>query len=282
MPRIIYGTAWKKEKTASLVERAVTEGFRGVDTACQPRHYREDLVGAAIKSLESKGIVRREDLFLQTKYTPPAGQDPDSIPYNPRASIPAQVRESFSTSLRNLGTEYIDSLVLHSPLNTEENTLAAWGAMEEIKLQGKVKQLGISNCYDLSLLRALYEKAKVKPAVVQNRFYLESGYDKELRKWCADRNILYQSFWTLTANPFILSNPSVRKLSSKYGCTEPQVFFKYLIEKGIVPLTGTCDPLHMKQDLDVLRNENFEFEDEELADMDSLLDHVISLSLRQS
>jgi len=271
MPKMIYGTAWKKERTDALVEQAVTAGFRGIDTACQPRHYREDLVGAAIKNLEARGVVRREDLFIQTKYTPPPGQDPASIPYDPRAAVPSQVRKSFETSLENLGTNYVDSLVLHSPLNTAEKTQAAWEAMEELKLQGKVKQLGISNCYSLPLLKSLCSAARVKPAVVQNRFYVDSGYDTELRQWCSDNHIVYQSFWSLTANPGLLHSPLVKGLARKYARSSPQILFKYLTERGIVPLTGTCDPVHMKEDLEVLEDENFVLEDSELSDIDHLI-----------
>lgn len=91
MPRMIYGTAWKEQRTADLVERAVLAGFRGIDTACQPKHYQEELVGAAIAKVQKVHGIPRTDLFLQTKYTPEAGQDPKRIPYDPRASLPEQV-----------------------------------------------------------------------------------------------------------------------------------------------------------------------------------------------
>lgn len=80
MPRIIYGTAWKKDRTADLVEKAILAGFRGIDTACQPKHYNEPLVGAALQRLKDHGI-KREVLFLQTKFTPLSGQDPKQVPY---------------------------------------------------------------------------------------------------------------------------------------------------------------------------------------------------------
>ena len=76
-PPILYGTAWKRERTCELVLAALRAGFRGIDTACQPKHYDEAAVGAA---LETSGL-RRADLYVQTKYTPLAGQDPDRLPY---------------------------------------------------------------------------------------------------------------------------------------------------------------------------------------------------------
>ena len=87
----LYGTAWKKERTTDLVLQAVLAGFRGIDTACQPKHYREDLVGAALKRLAEEHGVRRDSLWLQTKYTPVSGQDPADIPYDPSLPPPQQV-----------------------------------------------------------------------------------------------------------------------------------------------------------------------------------------------
>jgi diketogulonate reductase-like aldo/keto reductase len=200
MPGIIYGTAWKKDRTRDLVVRAVRAGFRGIDTACQPKHYNEPQVGEALVRLADDGIGRNE-IFLQTKFTPLAGQDPATVPYDPAAPPADQVAQSFAVSLENLRTDVIDSLVLHSPLAPHTLLMEVWGAMEEIAESGGARQLGISNCYDLPVLEALCGDARVKPAVVQNRFYIDSGYDQELREWCSTRGIGYQSFWTLTANP---------------------------------------------------------------------------------
>eukprot|EP00193_Tetraselmis_chui_P006449 CAMPEP_0177766546 /NCGR_PEP_ID=MMETSP0491_2-20121128/8578_1 /TAXON_ID=63592 /ORGANISM="Tetraselmis chuii, Strain PLY429" /LENGTH=259 /DNA_ID=CAMNT_0019282959 /DNA_START=104 /DNA_END=880 /DNA_ORIENTATION=- len=126
----LYGTAWKKERTTELVMTAVLAGFRGVDTACQPKHYREDLVGTAIRRLREEHSIAREALWLQTKYTPATGQDPANIPYDPDAPFHEQVSQSLARSLDNLNTSYIDSLVLHSPLRSRADTLAVWRQFE--------------------------------------------------------------------------------------------------------------------------------------------------------
>ena len=75
VPRMIYGTAWKKERTGALVLQALQAGFRAIDTASQPKHYQEHLVGAAVADAIAGGIVHREELFLQTKFTSIDGQD---------------------------------------------------------------------------------------------------------------------------------------------------------------------------------------------------------------
>jgi diketogulonate reductase-like aldo/keto reductase len=267
MPGIIYGTAWKKERTADLVEKAIDRGFRGIDTAGQPRHYDEPLVGAALDSVSQRG-VKRGDLFLQTKFTPVSGQDPERVPYDPDAPMAQQVAQSFESSLKNLRTGYVDSLLLHSPVAPHSRLLEVWGAMEKIHRAGGARQLGISNCYDPALLRTLHADATVTPAVVQNRFYHQSGYDAELRQWCSGQNIIYQSFWTLTANPHILASPAVRSLAEQRKRTEAQIFFRFLTQIGIVPLTGTCTEQHMAEDLAIF---DFELPPEEMAQVGQLL-----------
>src|SRR5206468_9327018 len=89
-PAFIYGTAWKKDATAGLVKTAVNTGFKAIDTANQPKHYQEPLVGDAVKSLAAEG-VSRESLWMQTKFTPINGQD-HRVPYDPHAPLQSQVR----------------------------------------------------------------------------------------------------------------------------------------------------------------------------------------------
>ncbi len=270
MPRIIYGTAWKKERTADLVVKAIQAGFKGIDTACQPKHYSEPLVGAALQRLEDLGIERGA-LFLQTKFTPLAGQDPDQVPYDRNAPVELQIAQSFEVSRKNLQTEYLDSLVLHSPLSPHALLMRAWEAMETIQKAGGARQLGISNCYDPGVMRQLYDEARVKPAVLQNRFYLETGYDADLRHWCSEQGVIYQSFWTLTANPHVLASNTVRTIARKHNKTEVQIFFRYLIQCGLVPLTGTCSEQHMREDLGIF---HFELSSDDMKDVRRILYQV--------
>jgi len=267
MPRIIYGTAWKKNRTADLVVKAIQAGFRGIDTACQPKHYDEPLVGAALHRLKDHGI-EREALFLQTKFTPLSGQDLRQVPYDKNSPVELQVAQSFEASKKNLQTEYVDSLVLHSPMAPHALLMKVWNAMEKIQKTGGTRQLGISNCYDTEVIRSLYADANVKPAVVQNRFYQETGYDADLRHWCSAHGVIYQSFWTLTANPHILVSNIVRTIAQKYNKTEVQIFFRFLIQSGIVPLTGTCSEQHMREDLSIF---DFELSSEDLKSVSLLL-----------
>jgi diketogulonate reductase-like aldo/keto reductase len=249
-PKILYGTAWKKDETEGLVRTALLQGFRGIDTACQPKHYHEAGVGAALR-----GTLARTDLYLQTKFTPLSGQDPARIPYDPKASLAEQVRQSLAVSLRNLGTDYLDCLVLHSPLPSRRRTQEVWRTMESMVESREVRQLGISNCYRLEELAALFDSARYKPAVVQNRFYADTGYDREIRAFCRQHGMIYQCFWTLTANPQVLAHRTVRELATKHRRTPAQLLFRYLTQNDIVPLTGTRSEIHMREDLAI-----FDFE----------------------
>jgi len=246
----LYGTAWKAERTAACVQRALTAGFRGIDTACQPKHYHEPGVGEGVAAfLAAAQSCTRQALYLQTKFTPLSGQDPRRVPYDARAPLAEQVAQSLAASLRNLRTDYLDCVVLHSPLPHERDTLSVWRALEAAVERGDVRQLGISNCYDLQVFQRLCEQARLPPVVLQNRFYADTGYDKALRALCRSRGIAYQSFWTLTANPRLLAHAVITRLGAHYGRTPAQVLFRYLTQEGCVPLTGTQSLEHMQQDL---------------------------------
>jgi len=253
-PGIIYGTAWKGADTQRLVTLAIQQGFRAIDTACQPKHYNEAGVGAGVAACLNAALSRA-DLYLQTKFTAVSGHDPHTVPYDPDAPLAEQVAQSFAVSLGNLRTDYVDCLVLHAPLATRKQTQAVWRAIEALVDAGGVRGAGLSNCYELEELEFLHRFARIKPSVLQNRFYAKTGYDRELRAFCRDHCITYQSFWTLTANPHVLASAAVAELAAKYRRTPAQVLFRFLTQSGVVPLTGTRSETHMREDLAV-----FEFD----------------------
>jgi diketogulonate reductase-like aldo/keto reductase len=266
VPRIIYGTAWKRDQTAELVRKAIGLGFRGIDTACQPKHYNEPGVGEGLAASLSNTLMRA-DLYLQTKFTTVSGQDPQRIPYDPRAHLSDQVAQSVARSLLNLQTTYLDCLVLHSPIGDAKQATEVWQAMEALFDAGSVKQLGISNCYSAEYLAGLHRATRIKPAVVQNRFYAETGYDCEVRAFCKQHGIIYQSFWTLSANPQVLASDVVLKLAATYRRSPAQILFRYLSHEGVTPLTGTKSEAHMRDDLAIFDFELTESEQAALAQL---------------
>ena len=267
IPNMIYGTAWKKENTTNLVFEALKQGFKGIDTACQPKHYREDLVGFGLQKAYEIGI-KREDLFLQTKFTPIDGQDQSNMPYLANDEIEIQVEKSFETSKKNLKTDFLNAYILHSPVYPGSKLQRVWQKMEEFYDKKEVGALGISNCYDLDVLKYLFNNAKVKPSIVQNRFYAQSGYDKELRAFCKQNNITYESFWSLSANPDILISEVLQNLINKYQKSAAEIFYRFLNHIEIVPLNGTTSKKHMMEDLKI---GEFELLDREIEEITQLL-----------
>jgi diketogulonate reductase-like aldo/keto reductase len=248
-PEIIYGTAWKKERTAEFVETALSLGFRAIDTANQAKHYQEALVGDAVYR---SGIPRKE-IWLQTKFTSIGGQD-HRLPYDPKANLGDQVRQSFASSLKHLRTDFIDSYLLHGPLTHPElgvPDFEIWAAMEELHSSGCVASIGISNV-NARQLSQLIGWAEIKPSIVQNRCLAENGLDLEVREVCAAADISYQGFWLLTGNPQLLENEVVRSIARNLGVTPQQLMYSFYSKSGIVPLSGTTNGQHIKEALEAM------------------------------
>jgi diketogulonate reductase-like aldo/keto reductase len=249
--KMLYGTAWKKERTASLVTQALQAGFRAIDTAAQPKHYQEHLVGNGVRSFLSSEGFTRQDLYLQTKFTSIDGQLPNNLPYDPATSITEQVKASVASSLHNLRhsdnaeESYIDCLVLHSPLPTIKQTMEAWDAMSSF-VPTKVHSLGISNT-SLPILQHIWSNSTVKPKVVQNRFYSDTRWDVTLRNFCNENDIQYQSFWTLTGNPKLLESQFVQKIAKEVGVSAEVTLYSLVQGLGIMPINGTTS--HIETDL---------------------------------
>eukprot|EP01034_Spumella_vulgaris_P026500 gene26500-33086_t len=127
----------------------------------------------------------------------------------------------------------------------------------------------LSNTYDLNILRTVYDSAVVKPSILQNRFYPESGHDVEIRAFCDTHDIAYQSFWTLTGNPKIVNSKLTSSLASKYSATNQQIVFAFVQAMGITPLSGTTSPTHMTEDLAV--STSIKLNEEEVGRLKGLL-----------
>jgi diketogulonate reductase-like aldo/keto reductase len=250
IPDFLYGTAWKEDRTPVLVELALRMGFRGIDTANQRRHYFEAGVGQGLAAAYHAGVVRRADLFLQTKFTYRPGQD-HRLPYDPAAELSVQVAQSMASSLEHLGTDHVDSYVLHGPSSGHDWTDAdaeVWEAMKKERDAGRTRMLGVSNV-SLRHLEQMVEVHSEAPAFVQNRCYARFGWDREVRLFCSQRKIFYQGFSLLTANAEVMRHPLVTGFAARANATPAQVVFAFARAVGMLPLTGTSDAEHMKQDL---------------------------------
>lgn len=267
-PHFLYGTAWKEDETQRLTELAIQQGFRGIDTANQRKHYHEAAVGQAVSAAIASGTVTREDLFLQTKFTFAGGQD-HRLPYDRKAPIARQVEQSFASSLEHLQTDFIDSYVLHGPqqrVGLTADDWAAWQAMESLRDQGHIRWLGVSN-FGLDQLETLSGQARIKPHFVQNRCYAARGWDLKIRGFCQTHGIIYQGFSLLTGNPRELARPELKDIARRYQRSVNQIVFRFALDVGMLPLTGTTNASHMREDLAVF---DFQLDSEEVLRIERL------------
>jgi diketogulonate reductase-like aldo/keto reductase len=251
IPDFLYGTAWKEDRTAALTELAIRSGFRAIDTANQRRHYFEAGVGQGLAATYRAGLVTRDDLFLQTKFTYQAGQD-HRLPYDPAATLSLQVAQSMASSLEHLGTDHVDSFVLHGPASHSHWTtddFETWQAMIKERDAGRTRLLGVSNI-SLAQLQQMARAHAEPPAFVQNRCYAIRGWDREVRAFCRERNIIYQGFSLLTANVEVLRHRLVAGLAAQLKASPAQIIFAFARQVGMLPLTGTSSADHMRQDLE--------------------------------
>jgi diketogulonate reductase-like aldo/keto reductase len=249
-PDFIYGTAWKEEHTAGLAELALRTGFRAIDTANQRKHYVEAGVGQGLAAVYRAGVVTRSEIFLQTKFTYQGGQDL-RLPYDPAARPAVQVAQSLASSLDHLGTDYVDSYVLHGPASGygwTQDDAEVWEAMVRERDAGRTRFLGVSNV-PLGHLEQMTATHTEGPTFVQNRCYARLGWDRQIRAFCREHKITYQGFSLLTANIEVLRHPLIGSLAAKFGVTAPQIVFAFARAIGILPLTGTSSARHMQQDL---------------------------------
>lgn len=249
VPTFLYGTAWKGAATATAVFDAIAaHGFRGLDTAFQTKHYSEEGVGEALQRAYAETGATRDDFFLQTKFS--HGQWRSEA----AAGMPmaARVHASVLGSLAHLRTDHLDALLLHGPTNRRAPVLpaadwAAWRAMEAEYFAGRVRSLGVSNV-NAAQLADLLAHARVKPEYVQKRAFARSGWERAVRTLCTAHGLLFQPYSLLTANRRVLRNPKLVAIANRHGVTPAQVVFRYALQAGMMPLTGSTDGAHLEQD----------------------------------
>jgi diketogulonate reductase-like aldo/keto reductase len=184
------------------------------------------------------------------------------MPYSTSQSLEEMIHTSIASSFANLQTSantedtYLDCLVLHSPLPSIGETQKAWQVFSSY-VPHKIRALGISNT-SYGVLQHLYNEMPVKPAVVQNRFYAETQWEVPLRRFCREKGIIFQSFWTFTGNPKLMRTRPVVGLAQelrRLGVKDAEVVALYTLVlglEGIAVLDGTTQSERMKADLEGL------------------------------
>ena len=123
--------------------------------------------------------------------------------------------------------------------------------MNEVANTGRPigRSLGISNVSVEQLAQLMEEGGGAKPAFVQNRCYARAGWDRDVRALCGQHSIVYQDFSLLTANQRELGAPAIAAIAKKTGRTVAQAIFRFALQLGMIPLTGTSSAAHMREDL---------------------------------
>src|SRR5215470_4139838 len=156
-----------------------------------------------------------------------------------------------ASSLEHLGTDHVDSYVLHGPASGygwTDDDAETWAAMARERDAGRTRLLGVSNV-SLRHLEQMAAAGAELPAFVQNRCFARLGWDRDVRAFCTERGIVYQGFSLLTANLDAARHPLMARIAKRANATLPQVVFRFAQAVGMLPLTGTSGGQHMEQDL---------------------------------
>ncbi len=239
VPKLGLGTWFiNDENAAQAVKEAVKIGYRHIDTA--QAYMNERGVGEGIRTCG----VRREELFVTTKLAAEVKSYGEAV-------------ESIDNSLKTLGLEYIDMMIIHSPkpwmeFHEEESYFEgnkqAWKALEEACKAGKIRAIGVSN-FQIADIENILESCTIKPMVNQILTHI-SNTPEELIQFCQDKNILVEAY-SPVAHGELMKNQEVLKMAEKYYVSVPQLSIRYCLELGLLPLPKTANPVHMRNNADV-------------------------------
>ena len=248
IPAIGFGT-WELSQSEAYeaVGAALQAGYRLIDTA--KIYGNEEAVGKAVRE---SGIPRK-DIFVTTKlWNDDQGYDSAFM--------------ALSTALERLGLDYIDLYLIHWPATKRRSD--AWRALQEIQASGQAKEVGVSN-YTIDHLTQLLTESELVPAVNQVEFHpFIYAQQKDLLAFCKERGILIEAYSPL-ARMSHESPSKVKAIADTYGKTEQQIFLRWCIEHGTVPLPRSKNPEHIKSNFDVF---DFELSDEDTEYLNSISD----------
>jgi len=232
MPRVGFGT-WTLDDDAAdeCVYHALKVGYRLIDTA---RYYGNEVgVGRAVRRAIADGIATREEIFVTSKILPSSSPD---------AAIDA--------SLRSLGLDYVDLMLIHQPgYNDEESYRALARAVKA----GKVRSIGISNYYTPREFDRMSRAAQIVPAVVQNEnhpFYQGT----ELQAYVAKFGTVVESWYPLGGRgntQKIFADETIQRLAAKYSKSPAQIVLRWQFQDGYIAIPGSSNPKHIAENFDI-------------------------------
>ncbi len=254
MPPIGFGTADLKGPADELVYCAIEAGHRLIDTAAA--YGSEAAVGDALQKALDRGLVRREELFVQTKLAP--------VKHGYREAL-----DGFEEALNKLHLDYLDAFYLHWPVlrgqeeTYREGNLAAWQAMTELRQKGRIRYLGVCNFLERHLLY-LTESGLPWPAV--NQLEIHPAFQQRgLVRFCRERGVAIQAWSPMGRG--VLRTAEFEEMAARYGKTIGQLALRWSIQNGFVPLSRSSDPAHIAGNLNVF---DFEIGPEDMQRLNSL------------
>ena len=252
MPPIGYGVfrMTNLEECENAVVQAVKIGYRLIDTAAA--YENETAVGKAIKRVSAEGIVQREELFITTKLWI------TDTTYE-------KAKEGFKRSLDRLGLDYVDLYLIHQPYH---DYYGAWRALEELYEDGKVKSIGVDNFTQDRMADFLFFN-KVKPAV--NMIECNTYFQREdERKYLNEQNILMQAWAPLAAGTEeLFTNEILCRIAQNHRKSVAQIILRWLVQREIVPVVKSANPVRMKENLDIFDFDLSEKEMKQIASLDT-------------
>jgi diketogulonate reductase-like aldo/keto reductase len=239
IPKLALGTWFiSDEDVVQAVKDAAEIGYRHIDTA--QAYENESGVGEGIRACG----VKREDMFVTTKLAAEVKSYKEAV-------------SSIDESLKKLGLDYIDMMIIHSPkpwVEFHENdpyfegNREAWRALEEAYKSGKLRAIGLSN-FEKADIDNILESCSVKPMVNQILAHI-SNTPKELIQYTQEKDILVEAY-SPVAHGELMKNQDVVKMAEKYSVSVPQLSIRYVLQLGLLPLPKTANPVHMKNNADV-------------------------------
>ena len=228
IPAVGLGT-WQSEKSDAYtaVRAAIDCGYRHIDTAYV--YDNEDAVGKAVKECG----IPREKLFITTK-----------LPSDIKSYDGA--KEYCEKSIQALGVDYLDLYLIHAPwpwsnvgIDCTEGNIQAWKAMIDLKKEGKIRSIGVSN-FNGEQIDSLINSTNVAPSVNQIRFFI-GNTQEAIYNYCNDKGILIEAYSPLATGK-IMEIAEIKEIAERLGIGLPQLCIKYCLQRGALPLPKSITP----------------------------------------
>ena len=231
VPPVTYGT-WKLDDAAAevAVREAIEEGYRAVDTG--QRYHNEAGVGAGVR----RASVPRDQVLVTTKLR---GGDQER----------EQSKRSFKASLRNLGLDHVDLYLIHWPLPKLGKYVESWQSMRELRDEGLIRTLGVSNFTAEQIDRLVAETGEA-PAI--NQVELHVGFQQSmLRQQMAERGLVVQSWGSIGRGKGLLTDERLQLIATAHGVSAAQVALRWLWQQGVPCIAKSGDPQRRRENLDI-------------------------------